>query len=126
MCLCPAESQIYIGEGAPDQATAHGRVTSNGRIEFPAFELRGGRTSFGIEWGPITGVWSFEVSFNKRIWREQPGSVDEWTANGNAQPAGSPSGVFVEFVRPYGKWGRLVLTVSGGTGQVSADRVQGA
>ncbi len=72
-----------------------------------ALPVKNRHLSIDASWtGTPTGVFSLQCSFDSgATWRTVPGASVEFTANGNAQPAGSASSAVWNFVNvPGGAW----------------------
>ena len=79
--------------------------------------VQGRRLSITGAWTSTpTGTFTLECLFQDGVWRTVPGAAAEFTANGQAQPAGSASsGVWNWSNIPGSQW-RLVYTRSSGSG----------
>lgn len=88
---------------------------------FGPIAVKGRRLSIIASWtGTPTGTFSLETSFDNTTWVTVPGAATEFTANGNAQPAGGASSAVWNWINPPGNMVRIRFTQSGGTGMLTA------
>jgi len=93
---------------------------------FGPFPVQGGRLSIQATWtGTPTGVFSLETSFDGVNYSTIPGAAAEFTASGNAQPAGGGSSATWNWSNVPGSMVQLRYTATSGTGMLTARQAQG-
>lgn len=79
--------------------------------------VQGRRLSVSASWtGTPTGTFSLETSFDGQTWYAVPGAAAEFTANGQAQPAGGAGAAVWNWFNVPGSQVRLKYTRTSGTG----------
>ena len=92
---------------------------------FGPLAVAGRQLSVGATWtGTPTGTFSLEHTFDGTTWRVVPGASAEFTANGQAQPAGAAGSAVWTWVNLPGQQVRLVYTRTGGTGTLTVHATQ--
>lgn len=109
-----ARSRAFPGSGV-----ANNLDTS---ATFGALQVQGRRLSIRASWtGTPTGTFALQCSFDGgATWQDVPGAGAEFTANSQAQPAGSASGGVWNWSNVPGSAIRLNWTRSGGAGTLVA------
>ncbi len=93
---------------------------------FPA-PVQGRRLSVSAAWtGTPTGTFSLETSFDGTNWYAVPGAAAEFTANGNAQPAGGASSAVWNWYNVPGTMVRIKYARTSGTGTATLRAAYGA
>lgn len=93
---------------------------------FGPFPVQGRRLSIAASWtGTPTGTFSLETSFDGVNYTTIPGAAAEFTASGNAQPAGGAGAATWTWVNVPGTTVQLRYTATSGTGTFAARAVQG-
>ncbi len=88
--------------------------------------VAGKRLSLEVAWtGTPTGVLTLECSFDGQVWRTIPGATAQFTAGGQAQPAGTASSGVYNWVNVPGQMVRLKYTRTSGTGTATVRGVYG-
>lgn len=93
-------------------------LAASGTAATQALPVKNRHLSLDASWtGTPTGVFALQCSFDSgATWRTVPGASAEFTANGNAQPAGGVSNAAWNFSNvPGGSW-RILYTATSGTG----------
>lgn len=91
-----------------------------------SFPVAGRRLSMQAAWtGTPAGTFSLECSFDGATFTTVPGAAAEFTANGNAQPAGGAGSAVWNWSNVPGNMVRLVYTRVGGTGTLTVRASQG-
>lgn len=104
---------LLTGANAQEPGTMTGATTFNTR----GLPVRGSRLSIMGSWsGTPTGTFALQCAGDDGVWRTVPGAAAEFTANGNAQPAGSASGAVWNWSNIPGVLWRLSYTNASGTG----------
>ena len=90
------------------------------------FPVNGRRLSIQATWtGTPTGTFALQCSFDGVNFVTIPGAAAEFTANGNAQPAGGAGSATWNWSNVPGTLARLLYTATSGTGQLTARAAQG-
>jgi hypothetical protein len=93
---------------------------------FGPFPVQGRRLSMQASWtGTPTGTFSLETSFDGASFTPIPGAAAEFTASGNAQPAGAASSATWNWLNVPGTMVQLRYTATGGTGTLTVRAAQG-
>lgn len=88
-----------------------------GTTYFGPSPVQGRRLSVSASWtGTPTGVFSLETSFDGVNYYPVPGASAEFTATGNAQPAGGASSAVWNWYNVPGTLVRVKYTFTSGTG----------
>lgn len=91
-----------------------------------SFPVAGRRLSIQATWtGSPVGVFSLECAFDGTNFVPVPGAAVEFTANGQAQPAGGGSGAVWNWSNVPGNVVRLVYTRTSGTGTATVRAAMG-
>lgn len=93
-----------------------------------SFPVAGRRLSIQAAWtGTPVGTFALECSFDGgATWTTVPGAAAEFTANGQAQPAGGASSAVWNWSNVPGNMVRLLYTRSSGTGTATVRASQGS
>ena len=85
-----------------------------------AVPVIGRRLSLKLAWtGTPTGVFTLQSSFDGVNFDPVPGASAEFTANSNAQPAGSATFTVLNFINVPGSLWRLSYAATSGTGTLT-------
>jgi hypothetical protein len=106
--------------GTPEPVSLPASGTANSLGE----DVRNRHLSISAVWtGTPTGTFSLQCSFDSgATWNTVPGAAAEFTANGNAQPAGAGGSAVWNFSHvPGGLW-RILYTAVSGTGSLQLRR----
>lgn len=96
------------------------------RVFGPFPVLRGGRLSMQATWtGTPTGTFSLECSYDGANYVTVPGAAAEFTANGQAQPAGGASSAIWNWDNVPGTTAQVRYTATSGTGTLTLRAAQG-
>lgn len=105
------------GANAPDPGTMTGTATFNTR----GLPVAGRRLSIAASWsGTPTGTFTLQCLFADGTWRTVPGAAAEFTANGQAHPAGSASSAVWNWSNIPGAQWRLSYTNASGSGTLTS------
>lgn len=121
MALNLATSRPLSGSGVANN------LPSSGTASFGSFPVAGRRLSVQATWtGTPTGTFALQVSFDgQQTWVTVPGAAAEFTANGQAQPAGSGSSAVWNWSNVPGNLARILYTATSGTGTLTIRAAQG-
>lgn len=87
---------------------------------FGPLPVQGRRLSVYAAWtGTPSGTFALECSFDGTNWTAIPGAAAEFTANGQAQPAGGAGSAVWNWINVPGNMARIRYTRSGGTGTLT-------
>ena len=118
MALNLATARPLSRSAATDNLGASGVIGS--------FPIAGRRLSIMASWtGTPSGTFSLECSFDGVTYTTVPGAAVEFTANGQAQPAGGPGSAVWNWSNVPGNMVQLRYTRSGGTGTATVRQAQG-
>jgi hypothetical protein len=102
-------------------------LAATGTQRTRAFPVRNRRLDAIATWtGTPTGVLSLDVSYDGGVtWKAAPGAAAEFTANGNAQPAGSASSGVYNWINVPGAIFSFSYAATSGTGTLTVAYSQG-
>lgn len=102
-------------------------LPSSGTASFGPFNVAGRRLSVWASWtGTPTGTFSLQCSFDgQTTWVTVPGAAAEFTANSQAQPAGSGGSAVWNWSNVPGNLVRILYTATSGTGTLTIRAAQG-
>lgn len=113
-----ATSRPLMNSGATDNLAAS--------QNFGPLPIQGRRLSVFASWtGTPTGTFALECTFDGKSWAAVPGAAVEFTANGQAQPAGGASSAVWNWVNVPGNMARIRYTRTGGTGTLTIRAASG-
>lgn len=119
MTLNIATARPLNGSGATDNLGAS--------TAFGPFPVRGRRLSVQATWtGTPTGTFALQCSFDGTNWTTVPGAAAEFTANSQAQPAGSASSAIWTWYNVPGSLLRIAYARTSGTGTATLRGTYGA
>lgn len=105
----------YVGGQAANPGVLRGTA---GVSDFPAMPVRGRRLAIRASWaatGTPVGVFSLQHDFGDDDWADVPGASVEFTANGQAQPAGTAAKATWNWSNIPGSRWRIRYTWTSGT-----------
>lgn len=120
MGLNLATARPLSGSGAANN------LPSSGTASFGPFPVAGRRLSVQATWtGAPTGTFALQCSFDGSTWTTVPGAAAEFTANSQAQPAGSGASAVWNWSNVPGNSARILYTATSGTGTLTIRAAQG-
>lgn len=108
----------YLGASMPVGAQGDMSATFSG----PWLPCKGQQLTLALAWSSTpTGTYSLECSYDGGVTAVAvPGAAAEFTANSQAQPAGSASSLVANFTNVPGALWRIKYTRSGSSGTTTA------